>query len=708
VPVLDLALVVCLWFPQPCHADAAAPQPGGPESATQSVADDMMSAGAGWLSDAASELTNALRPIFAAVPDWPDQLRHVVDRIAEASGGSFLVWLLQLLAALAAGLLALRLAPLALAGWRRTRLRLASDPLRLSRLFSLFASDLLGVFALLVVAYAAHALWFSSDSLPSRAAMPFLSALVYWRLILLPVDLVLRPHDAKARLIEVGDVTARRLREAASAIVALELFSTALLRALVRGGMQIPDVKFTALCLGAVNAGLAVYFINRVRRAPAAGGEATAPADRPAPAFFERVGYPLALLFVFLALIAWSLGVTLRNLRPFWGLIDTAGILIGVWVLDMMVGAGLDYLAAASGEREPSERRAQWHRIIRHCINVALWLGAAAILVELWVVDLARIFPSEGWASYRGSLWSAAATIYVAYVLCRVVFMHTERHIRPAIQAVPSNEPAPIASRLQTVLPLMRVFILITIALLAGLIALSNLGVNTTSLIAGASIFGLAISFGSQSLVRDIVSGIFFMADDAFRIGEYIDTGRLRGTVEGMSIRSLRLRHQNGQIHVIPFGQIQHVTNFSRDWTTVKFNLRLAHETDVEQVRKAVKQIGIEMMGDAELGPELIAPLKLQGVTDIDPNALVVRLKFTARPVQPTFVYRAALKRIHKVFREKGIEFSNPTVYVQARPAPGAPEEESAQLVAMGAAATSQTSSASERVEADEKTGTGS
>jgi small-conductance mechanosensitive channel len=286
--------------------------------------------------------------------------------------------------------------------------------------------------------------------------------------------------------------------------------------------------------------------------------------------------------------------------------------------------------------------------------------------------------------------------------------MHTERHIRPAIQAVPSNEPAPIASRLQTVLPLMRVFILITIALLAGLIALSNLGVNTTSLIAGASIFGLAISFGSQSLVRDIVSGIFFMADDAFRIGEYIDTGRLRGTVEGMSIRSLRLRHQNGQIHVIPFGQIQHVTNFSRDWTTVKFNLRLAHETDVEQVRKAVKQIGIEMMGDAELGPELIAPLKLQGVTDIDPNALVVRLKFTARPVQPTFVYRAALKRIHKVFREKGIEFSNPTVYVQARPAPGAPEEESAQLVAMGAAATSQTSSASERVEADEKTGTGS
>jgi small-conductance mechanosensitive channel len=646
----------------------------------------------GALSDAAGVLTDALRPVLAAVPDWPDQARHVVDRVAEASGGSFTIWLLQLLAALAAGLVALRLAPLALARWRRTRLGHASDPVTLSALLSLFGSDLLGVFALLVVAYAVHALWFSSDSVPSQVAMPFVSALVYWRLILVPVDLVLRHRDAKARLIEVSDLTASRLREAASAIVAVELFSTALLRALIRGGMPRPDVQFAALCLGILNAGIALYLVHRVRQGATTGGEAKAPADRSAPAFFERLGYPLALLFVFLALVSWSLGVTLRYLKPFWGLIDTAGILIGVWVLDMMVGAWLDHVAAASEDREGSERRAEWRRIIRHCAAVGVWLIAAAILIELWVVDLARIFPAEGWARYRGSVWSAVATVYVGYVLCRIVFMHTERHIPPSIQAIPSDEPAPIASRLQTVLPLMRVFILITIALLAGLIALSNLGVNTTSLIAGASIFGLAISFGSQSLVRDIVSGIFFMADDAFRIGEYIDTGSLKGTVEGMSIRSLRLRHQNGQVHVIPFGQIQHVTNFSRDWTTVKFNLRLAHETDLEQVRKAVKEIGMEMMSDPELGPELIAPLKLQGVTEIDPNALVVRLKFTARPVQPTLVYRAALKRIHQAFREKGIEFSNPTVFVQARPAPGAPEEEGAQFASLGgAAAQSQT-----------------
>jgi len=356
--------------------------------------------------------------------------------------------------------------------------------------------------------------------------------------------------------------------------------------------------------------------------------------------------------------------------------------------LDVMIGAWLDRIARKQGDDADSERRRRVHRVIRHCLDVALWLGAATILVELWMVRLARVMPSEDWASMRGSIGSATATIYVAYVLWQVVFMHTERHIRApsAAAGAGGNDPPPVATRLQTVLPILRVFMLVTIAVLAGLIALSNLGVNTTSLIAGASIFGLAISFGSQSLVRDIVSGIFFMADDAFRIGEYIDTGKLKGTVEGMSIRSLRLRHQNGQIHVIPFGQIQHVTNFSRDWTTVKFNLQLAHDTDLEQVRKAVKQIGVEMMSDPELTPELIAPLKMQGVTEIGPNAVVVRFKFTARPVQPTFVYRAALKRIYQVFQEKGIQFANPTVYVQSRTGHDTTKE-TQRLEAMGAAA---------------------
>lgn len=233
---------------------------------------------------------------------------------------------------------------------------------------------------------------------------------------------------------------------------------------------------------------------------------------------------------------------------------------------------------------------------------------------------------------------------------------------------------------------MLRVLFGITIVVLATLVALSELGVNIGPLLAGAGVFGLAISFGSQALVRDIVSGIFFLTDDAFRLGEYIDTGRLKGTVEKISMRSLRLRHQNGQIHTIPFGQLTSITNFSRDWQTVKFNVRLARDTDLEKARKAVKQIGQDMMKDPELSKELLLPLKLQGVAEITDNAIVARLKFTVRPTNPSGIQREALKRLYKEFGEKGIDFASGTVIVQT--APGQPLQPE---LATGAGAASST-----------------
>src|SRR5262249_56188333 len=107
---------------------------------------------------------------------------------------------------------------------------------------------------------------------------------------------------------------------------------------------------------------------------------------------------------------------------------------------------------------------------------------------------------------------------------------------------------------------------------------------------------------------------IWLRREDWFRVGEYIDSGRLRGTVEGMSLRSVRLRHQNGQVHTIPFGQVQSVTNYSRDWSVVKFNLHLEPTADIETVRKTIKRVGEELRGDPEIGSEFIQALKMQCV----------------------------------------------------------------------------------------------
>jgi small-conductance mechanosensitive channel len=192
--------------------------------------------------------------------------------------------------------------------------------------------------------------------------------------------------------------------------------------------------------------------------------------------------------------------------------------------------------------------------------------------------------------------------------------------------------------------------------------------------LAGFGVIGLALSFGSQALVRDIMSGIFFMADDAFRVGEYVDTGRLKGTVEKITVRSVQLRHQSGLVHTVPFGQLQAITNASRDWATVKFNIRLERGIDLEQARKIIKRVGQEMLEDAELAPEIILPLKLQGVAEITDGAIVCRLKITAKPARASWVQREALKRVYAALEANGIAFASGAVTVRSpdpdRPAP--------------------------------------
>jgi moderate conductance mechanosensitive channel len=161
---------------------------------------------------------------------------------------------------------------------------------------------------------------------------------------------------------------------------------------------------------------------------------------------------------------------------------------------------------------------------------------------------------------------------------------------------------------------------------------------------------------------------VFYMWDDAFRVGEYIDTGRLKGTVETLGIRSVKLRHHNGPLHTIPYGQLGAVTNQSRDFATIKFNLRLEPGTDVEVVRKAAKQIGLAMQEDPEIAAEVMLPLKMQGIADVADTAVVLRFKFTARPVKPSWVQREYLKRMYREFAEKGISFASGALTLQSAP----------------------------------------
>ena len=221
-------------------------------------------------------------------------------------------------------------------------------------------------------------------------------------------------------------------------------------------------------------------------------------------------------------------------------------------------------------------------------------------------------------------------------------------------------------------LPLARIALGITIAVLAILTVLSGLGVNIAPLIAGASVLGLAVSFGSQTLVRDIISGIFYLFDDAFRVGEYIQSGTYRGTVETFSLRSVKLRHQNGPLYTVPFGVLGAIQNMSRDWAIEKLTIGVTYDTDIEKARKIVKKVGQELLTDPELAAGIIEPLKMQGVQAFGDFAIQLRMKMMTLPGDVQYLARRrALGLIKKAFDANGIKFAYPTVQVAGGNAAG-------------------------------------
>jgi len=220
-------------------------------------------------------------------------------------------------------------------------------------------------------------------------------------------------------------------------------------------------------------------------------------------------------------------------------------------------------------------------------------------------------------------------------------------------------------TRMATVLPILRMTMQVTIIIITLLLALSQIGVNITPLLAGAGVLGLAIGFGAQTLVKDIVSGVFFLLDDAFRVGEYIDTGGTQGTVEKISVRSLQLRGTLGPVHIIPYGSMSQLTNMSRDWVTMKLKFTIPFDTDLEKVRKLFKKIGQEMMENPELADSFLAPFKGQGAADVTDTGIVVRGKFTTRPGDQWTIRKEVYNRVQKAFEENGIEFARREVRVQ-------------------------------------------
>lgn len=181
---------------------------------------------------------------------------------------------------------------------------------------------------------------------------------------------------------------------------------------------------------------------------------------------------------------------------------------------------------------------------------------------------------------------------------------------------------------------------------------------------AGAGIAGLAIGFGAQKLVTDVASGIFFLIDDAFRAGEYVEVEGTLGTVENISIRSMQLRHHKGPVHTIPYGEIPKITNFSRDWVIMKLRFMVPFDTDPNMIKKIFKVIGQEMLALEAFKDDFLQPFKSQEMLENDDVGMVFRGKFMARPGTQFTIRKETFNRVNKAFAEDRLEFARREVRV--------------------------------------------
>ncbi|WP_053005725.1 mechanosensitive ion channel family protein [Kiloniella spongiae] len=317
--------------------------------------------------------------------------------------------------------------------------------------------------------------------------------------------------------------------------------------------------------------------------------------------------------------------------------------------------------------RKESDRAERFRDVFRGTWRVLASFVAAILVIDLWGLDLLSLAKGEDASLWASTGFDILITLLIGLLIWKMIgaALYTEKRISDASEDVDPAD-APSASRLDTLTPLFRNTLLGFLGIIVIMTVLSAIGVDIAPLIASAGVVGIAVGFGAQTLVKDIFSGIFFLIDDAFRVGEYIELDKeTRGEVESISIRSLQLRHHRGSVITIPFGELKKITNHNRDWVIYKMPFRLEPHTDPQHLKKVVKRVGAEFMEHPEHGPKFIEPLKSQGIFSIDDDsALIMRVKFKCKPRAQFVLRRDIYHRLRAVFAEEGIEFARRKVEV--------------------------------------------
>ncbi len=442
-----------------------------------------------------------------------------------------------------------------------------------------------------------------TDALPRETVI----ALVRWLMGLTLVILLFQPDMKRFRLARVDDEGARKAVRRFAILLAVAHLHAVLLAAAQRNGLPLASAKLISclVALGLTGAAIQVF----------------ASLGRHGMAAWPRF---LAIMLSTLALGFWIWGWIGLEFALYHGAVGTIVVLLVALALDRAVAVSI------RDSRQPAEMQRLF--VLRVLIDSLAAMLILRIGVEFWLVDAFGWLPAAS-AQTFGYRLNFASLVFVLGAACAaLVHVWTEAALTPAEAIGNAQERDARLARLSTVLPIIRATLITLIVVVFSLVGLSALGVDITPLMAGAGIVGLAISFGSQALVKDVVSGVFHIVDDVFRIGESVEVGTRRGLVEQINLRSIRLREEDGRLHTIPLGELGAVTNHSRKLMRMSVSIALDALPDRDDVMMVTRRAAAALRSEPLIRQAIVGDIaaKLNAPEDGEHGSLVFAFSLAA------------------------------------------------------------------------------
>lgn len=633
---------------------------------------DTLSSGVAWMANGIDVLAARLAD---PAPLWrwaslqitdPGQRmlwRSAAFYVAIVLAGGFLA---RLLAELAAARVRRRILARTASGWGQ-RIRLTAGRLAL---------DLVPL-----VAFAVVALVLVGGVHPPVALRLILLAIInatVWSLLAIAlVRLLLSPMAPALRLVPLEDVAAAYLYIWARRMIVVSVSSYVLLQTASLLRMWYSAYIVIAELLGLFVVGLLTVFIlqNRelvaawIRRSSTEKVERRAIAILPAALrpWLSRIWHIAAILYIAAIYLVWAIAIPGGPAYLVWATTETA-IVAGVLVLaEAQVRLLLGRTLAVDGglsERYPlvAQRAGRYLPILRAIVVYALRAVAVVVVLAAWQVNVAALLVNPVSAVIIGH----GAGIAVILLLALIIWELAGGAISAYLQRADADGQAIIRSvRVRTLLPLIRNVLLITVSVLAALAILSELGVNIAPLLAGAGVVGLAIGIGAQSLVKDVITGAFILFEDTINIGDVVELNGQRGRVEGLTVRTIRLRDLAGSVHTVPFGSVTSISNMTKEFSYYMLDVGVAYRENTDEIVDILREVDREIREDDAFAASILEPLDILGVDRFADSAVYIRARTKTVPAKQWTIGREFNRRIKLKFDERGIEipFPHTTIY---------------------------------------------